>query len=680
MTQSGRRLAIWTGITARSGAEEVVWMVAESTTSFDVLLTEERQYPPAPAFVEQANVRDESIYQEADSDFEAFWAKHAEELDWFQKWDRVLEWELPWAKWFVGGKINVSFNCLDRHLQTRGQKRAIVWEGELGEEKTYTYEELHREVCKFATVLKGFGLKAGDRVAIYMGMVPELPVAMLACARIGCPHSVVFGGFSPDSLADRINDAEAKVLITQDGGFRRGQVVPLKKNSDAALENTSTLQHVVVLRRAGDKADITMKEGRDHWWHDLMRDALPEAEAAPLDSEHMLYILYTSGTTGKPKGIVHTTAGYLLGTQLSMKWIFDLKEDDVYWCTADIGWVTGHSYIVYGPLANGATVVMYEGSPDYPDKDRFWAVIEKYRVSILYTAPTSIRMFMKWGDEYPAKHDLSSLRVMGTVGEPINPEAWMWYNRHIGQERCPIVDTWWQTETGMILITPLPGITTTVPGSATVPFPGISASIVDEEGNDIAPGKAAGYLCLNRPWPAMFRTIFRDPDRFVQNYWARFPGRYFTGDGAKQLENGYFAIIGRVDDVLNVAGHRIGTWEVESALIDSGDVAEAAVVGTEDPIKGQAIAAFVTLKASIEATDGERRKLMEHVAKKIGAIARPNQIIFTADLPKTRSAKIMRRLLRDIASGQVLGDTTTLADPTVVQQLKDQYEHMGVTE
>ncbi len=498
-----------------------------------------------------------------------------------------------------------------------------MWEGEFGEEVTYTYEELHREVCKFANVLKGLGLHTGDRVAIYMGMVPELPIAMLACARIGCPHSVVFGGFSPDSLSDRINDAEAKLLITQDGGFRRGSVVPLKKNADEALKSTPSIEHVVVLQRAGDKAQIECEEGRDLWWHDLMKDASPDCEAEQLDSEHMLYILYTSGTTGKPKGIVHTTAGYLLGTSLTTKWVFDLKDDDIYWCTADIGWVTGHSYIVYGPMANGATCVMYEGSPDYPDKDRFWALIEKYKVSMIYTAPTSIRMFMKWGTEYPDRHDLSSLRLLGTVGEPINPEAWIWYNENIGHGRCPIVDTWWQTETGMILITPLPGITTTVPGSGTVPFPGISASIVDENNQDIEPGTAAGYLCLNRPWPAMFRTIFNDPDRFVQNYWAKFPGRYFTGDGAKQLANGYFAIIGRVDDVLNVAGHRIGTWEVESALVDSGDVAEAAVVGTDDPIKGQAIAAFVTLKGGHEGTEEERQKLKEHVAKKIGAIARP---------------------------------------------------------
>jgi len=649
-------------------------MANETQGHFDVLLTEERQYPPSEDFIRQANVSDPSVYDDADADYIAFWEEQAEQLDWFRKWDHTLEWTVPWAKWFVGGKINVSYNCLDRHLEKRGDKRAIVWEGEFGEQRTYTYRQLHAEVCRFANVLKGLGLNQGDRVAIYMGMVPELTIAMLACARIGCPHSVVFGGFSPDSLSDRINDAQARVLITQDGGFRRGSVVPLKENADAAVETTPTVERVIVLKRAADKAEIFMKSGRDVWWHELMATAESDCAAAELDSEHMLFILYTSGTTGKPKGIVHTTGGYLLGTYLTTKWVFDLKEDDVYWCTADIGWVTGHSYIVYGPLANGATCLMYEGAPDFPDKDRFWDLVERHKVTILYTAPTSIRMFMKWGTEYPAKHDLSSIRLMGSVGEPINPEAWIWYNDFIGHRQSPIVDTWWQTETGSILISPLPGITTTIPGSATVPFPGISASIVDEEGTEIEPGEAAGFLCLNRPWPSMFRTIYGDPERYVQNYWARFPGRYFTGDGAKQLDNGYFAIIGRVDDVLNVAGHRIGTWEVESALIDSGDVAEAAVVGAEDPIKGQSIAAFVTLKSTVEPSDSEQEKLRQHVAKKIGPIARPDQIIFAADLPKTRSAKIMRRLLRDIADGRVLGDTTTLADPAVVQQLKEQYE------
>jgi len=652
-------------------------MATETETA---ILTEDRLYPPPEGFVKGAIVNDPSVYEEADRDFEAFWEKHAEELHWFQKWDKVLEWNEPFSKWFMNGKINASYNCLDRHLQERGQKKAIIWEGEYGEERTYTYEDLHREVSKFANVLESLGVKAGDRVAIYMGMVPELPIAMLGCARVGAAHSVVFGGFSPDSLSDRINDAEAKVLITQDAGYRRGKLVPLKQNADEALEKTPSIEHVVMLRHVGEKAEASMKDGRDQYWHDLMESASPDHEAPPLDAENMLYILYSSGTTGKPKGIVHTTGGYLLGTYLTTKWVFDLKEDDLYWCSADIGWVTGHSYIVYGPLANGATSFMYEGAPDFPDKDRFWKLIEKYKITILYTAPTLIRTFMKWGAEYPEKHDLSSLRLLGTVGEPINPEAWMWFNDNIGCHKCPIVDTWWQTETGMILITPLPGITTTVPGSATVPFPGVSASIVDDEGNEVEPGRGAGFLCLNRPWPAMLRTLFKDDQRYKETYWSRFPGRYFTGDGARQLENGYFVVTGRVDDVLNVAGHRIGTWEVESALIDSGDVAEAAVVGVQDPQKGQAIAAFCTLKPNVEPTDEEKQKLRQHVAKKIGAIARPDQINFTADLPKTRSAKIMRRLLRDIATGHALGDVTTLADPAVVQELKEQYEKAGKAE
>lgn len=655
-------------------------MATETEQDYAGGITEERQYPPSEEFVRQANISDPNVYREADEDPEAFWAKHAEDLHWFRKWDTTLEWDLPWAKWFVGGKINASYNCLDRHLETKGHKQAIVWESEFGDVRSYTYTDLHREVCKFANVLKGMGLETGDRVAIYMGMVPELPIAMLACARIGCPHSVVFGGFAPDSLSGRINDAEAKVLITQDASFRRGKPVPLKENADRALEDTPTIQSVVVLQHAGDKAPVQMKSGRDHWWHDLMQDASPDCEAEQLDSEHVLFILYTSGTTGKPKGIVHTTGGYMVGTYLTSKWVLDLKDDDLYWCTADIGWVTGHSYIVYGPLANGVTAFMFEGTPDYPDKDRYWDLVEKHKISIIYTAPTAIRTFMKWGTELPEKHDLSSLRLLGTVGEPINPEAWEWYNTNIGKNRCPIVDTWWQTETGAMMITPLPGITTTVPGSATVPFPGISASIVDEQGNPVEPGSASGYLVLNRPWPAMFRTIFNDPQRYVDGYWAKFDKRYFAGDGGKQLKNNYFVVTGRVDDVLNVAGHRIGTWEVESALVDSGDVAEAAVVGMPHTDKGQGIAAFVTLKGTVEGTEEERTKLRQHVAQKIGAIARPDEIIFTADLPKTRSAKIMRRLLRDIAAGRVLGDTTTLADPAVVSELKTEYERKGVTD
>jgi acetyl-CoA synthetase len=656
-------------------------MASQNPSQISALLAENRQYPPPPEFTQRANVNDPAIYDEANAGYLAFWEKQAEELHWFKRWDTVLEWDCPWAKWFVGGTINASYNCLDRHLEAgRGTKDAIIWEGEPGDQRTLTYEELAREVRRFANALKGMGLQRGDRVAIYMGMVPELPIAMLACARIGCAHSVVFGGFSPDSLSDRINDAEAKVLITQDGGWRRGGIVPLKANADEAVKNSPSIQRVVVLHRVGEQANINWNDDLDVWWHDAVDGISDECEPEQMDAEDMLYILYTSGTTGKPKGIVHTTGGYLVGTATTTKWVFDLKDDDLYWCTADIGWVTGHSYVVYGPMANGATQLIYEGAPDFPDKDRFWDLIERHKVTILYTAPTSIRMFMKWGTEYPEKHDLSSLRLLGSVGEPINPEAWIWYNEHIGHGKSPIVDTWWQTETGAIMITPLPGLTTTIPGSATVPLPGIFAEIVDDEGNAVEPGTSAGYLTLTKPWPSMFRTIFNDPDRFVQTYWSRFPGRYFTGDGAKQLENGYFVVIGRVDDVLNVAGHRIGTWEVESALVDSGDVAEAAVVGVEHPIKGQGLAAFVTLKPGVEPDEPERDKLRQHVARKIGGIARPDQVIFTADLPKTRSAKIMRRLLRDIAEGRVLGDTTTLADPTVVNQLKDQYENEGKAE
>ncbi|MGH2447464.1 MAG: acetate--CoA ligase [Chloroflexota bacterium] len=640
----------------------------------DVLLAENRQYPPKESFTKQANINDPKIYEEAAQDYEGFWEKQAGILDWYQKWDKVLEWDLPHAKWYVNGKINASYNCLDRHLSSRGTKRAIIWEGEPGDQRVLTYNDLAQEVRKFANVLKGQGLKTGDRVAIYMGMVPELPIAMLACARIGCPHNVIFGGFSPDSLIDRINDSQAKVVITQDAAWRRGSHVPLKKNVDVALDKTPSVEHVIVYRRIGDQANITMKQGRDLWWHELMQNASDQNEPEQLDSEHMLYILYSSGTTGKPKGIVHTTGGYLVGTTLTTNWVFDTKEDDVYWCTADIGWVTGHSYIVYGPLCNGVTNFMYEGAPDFPDKGRFWEMIQKHKINIFYTAPTSIRTFMKWGTEFPEKYDLSSLRVLGTVGEPINPEAWIWYNKYIGHGDRPIVDTWWQTETGAIMITPLPGLTTTIPGSATKPFPGTFAEIVDNKGNPVKPGTGAGFLCLTKPWPSMLRTFLNDDERYFQTYWSKFPGKYFTGDGAKQLENGYFAIIGRVDDVLNVSGHRIGTWEVESALVDSGDVAEAAVVGTEDRIKGQAIAAFATLKPGVKPDEAERTKLKQHVVQKIGAIARPEQIIFTSDLPKTRSAKIMRRLLRDIAEGRVLGDTTTLADPAVVKELQKEYE------
>jgi acetyl-CoA synthetase len=644
-------------------------------TAIEALLQEQRVFPPPEAFARQANMNDPSIYEEAARDDEAFWAKWAGELlDWYEKWHTILEWNPPYAKWFVGGKLNACYNCVDRHVKTwRRNKAAIIWEGEPGEERVLTYGDLHREVQKFANGLKSLGVRKGDRVCIYMPMTPEVVIAMLACARIGAPHSVVFGGFSAESLADRINDAQAKVLVTADGGWRRGAIVPLKRNADEALRHCPSVQKVVVFQRIGGDYTVPMQEGRDLWWHELMANAPLTCEPEPLDSEHLLYLLYTSGSTGKPKGIMHTTGGYLTGVTLTTKWVFDLKDEDVYWCTADVGWVTGHSYIVYGPLANGATCVMYEGAPDYPDRDRFWAIVEKYRVTILYTAPTAIRAFMKWGESYPQRHDLSSLRLLGTVGEPINPEAWMWYHEHIGGGRCPIVDTWWQTETGMILITPLPGITATKPGSATRPFPGVFADILDEQGNPVPTGKG-GYLVITRPWPAMTRGLYGDPERFMQIYWSKYPGIYLTGDGAKRDEDGYFWLLGRVDDVINVAGHRLSTMEIESALVDHPAVAEAAVIGKHHEIKGQAVAAFVIIKEGHQADERLCEELKQHVANKIGAIARPDDIIFTADLPKTRSGKIMRRLLRDVAEGRALGDTTTLADPAVVQALKEKYE------
>mgnify|MGYP003875392737 CR=1 FL=1 len=643
------------------------------TKPIEALLEEERVFAPPKKFREQAIIKDESVYKKAAKNPEKFWEEIAKELEWYKKWRKVLKWKPPFAEWFVGGKINVSYNCIDRHVKTfRKNKAAIIWEGEPGETQILTYWDLYREVNKFANVLRSLGVKKGDRVTIYLPMIPELPIAMLACARIGAPHSVVFGGFSAESLRDRINDAQAKILITADGGYRRGNIVPLKKNADEALKETRSIEKVIVVRRVGEKSQIEMKEGRDLWWHELMKDAPAYAEPEKMDSEDILYILYTSGTTGKPKGIVHTTGGYLVGVHITTKWVFDLKEEDTYWCTADIGWVTGHSYIVYGPLSNGATSLMYEGAPDYPDKDRFWEIVEKHKVTIFYTAPTAIRTFMKWGEEYPRKHDLSSLRLLGTVGEPINPEAWMWYYENIGGKRCPIVDTWWQTETGMIMITPLPGVTRLKPGSATKPFPGIEADIVDDNGKSIKTG--AGYLVLKRPWPAMLRTIYGDPERYVEQYWSRFPGMYFTGDGAKRDKDGYFWLLGRVDDVINVAGHRVSTMEVESALVDHPLVAEAAVIGRKDELKGQAITAFVTLKEGVESSSNLADELKRHVVKKIGAIARPEEIIFTAELPKTRSGKIMRRLLRDIAEGRALGDTTTLADPAVIRELKEKYE------
>ena len=649
-------------------------MPTQPDETIEALLLEKRQFVPPKKFSEQANVRDPSIYRTADRDFEKFWEDFAHELAWYKPWKQVLEWKPPKAKWFVGGKLNASVNCLDRHVAgPRKNKAALIWEGEPGDQRTLTYRELLRDVSKFANVLKSLGVRKGDRVTLYMPMIPELPIAMLACARIGAIHSVVFGGFSAESLKDRINDQGAKVLVTADGGWRRGNVVPLKKISDEALAETPSIEAVIVVRRTGHA--VSIEENRDRWWHELMAEAAAHCPPEKMDAEDPLYILYTSGTTGKPKGILHTTGGYLVGTYATAKWVFDLKDEDVFWCTADIGWVTGHSYVVYGPLANGATCLIYEGAPDTPARDRFWDLIERHGVTILYTAPTAIRAFMKWGPEWPEKHDLSSLRLLGSVGEPINPEAFVWYQKNIGGERCPVVDTWWQTETGMILITPLPGLTRTRPGSATFPFPGIRATILDAAGSEIKVG--GGYLAITRPWPAMLRTIWGDDERYVSTYWSKWSNDvYFPGDGAKRDEAGYFWLLGRVDDVMNVAGHRIGTMEVESALVDHDAVAESAVVGIHDDVKGTAIAAFVILKETKRKSvdDGLVDELRNHVAKKIGSIAKPDKLFFVADLPKTRSGKIMRRLLRDIAEGRVLGDTTTLADSSVVEALKTQYE------
>ena len=640
----------------------------------EALLNEERSFPPAEAFTANAVINDPGVYARAAKDPEAFWAGFAKELDWIAPWSKVLDWNPPDAKWFVDGKINVSANCLDRHARSwRRNKAAFIWEGEPGDRRTLTYFDLYRQVCQFANVLKSLGVTKGDRVALYLPLVPELAIAMLACARIGAVHSVVFGGFSAESLRDRINDSACKVLVTADGGYRRGGIVPLKQVADEALEDTPSIRHVVVVRRGFADIPVHIKEGRDHWYHRVMQDASYDCPAEPMDAEDMLYILYTSGTTGKPKGIVHTTGGYLVGAYATTKWVFDLKEDDVYWCTADIGWVTGHSYVVYGPLANGATVVMYEGAPDWPKKDRLWEIVERLGVTIFYTAPTAIRAFMKWGTDWPSHHNLSSLRLLGSVGEPINPEAWIWYHLHIGGSRCPIVDTWWQTETGAIMITPLPGITATKPGSATHAFPGISAEILTDKGENVPVG--GGLLAITKPWPSMLRTIYGDHDRYQTQYWSRWgTDLYFTGDGAKKDDEGYYWLLGRVDDVLNVAGHRIGTMEVESALVDHPKVAEAAVVGRTHEIKGHALAAFVTVKEGVKPSEDLADELKRHVVHKIGAIARPDDIIFSADLPKTRSGKIMRRLLRDIAEGKALGDTTTLADPSVVAKLKEQYE------
>ncbi len=666
------------GATRPALTEEAAGMSNDPTNvNIDSVLQEHRVFPPSAEFSAQAHIKSleeyDRIYAEAAADPAAFWGKIAKELHWFEPWTNVLEWEAPLAKWFVGGKINLSYNCLDRHVKEgRGDRTAILWEGEPGDTRTFTYKELLADVERFSNVLKDLGIKKGDRVALYMGMVPELAIAMLACARIGAVHSVIFGGFSANAIVDRVNDQQSVALVTQDASWRRGTQFPLKQVVDEAMESCPTVKSVVVYKRTG--AEVTMKPGRDYWWHELAAKAAPHCPAVPLDSEDPLYILYTSGSTGKPKGIVHTTGGYSVGTYLTTKWVFDLKDDDIYWCTADIGWVTGHSYIVYGPLQNGATALMYEGAPNFPDMDRFWALINKYKVTVFYTAPTAIRTFIKWGNEYPNRHDLSSLRLLGSVGEPINPEAWMWYREVIGKNRCPIVDTWWQTETGSIMISPLPGAIATKPGSATKPFPGILAEVVDRSGEKVPLG-SGGYLVIRHPWPAMARTIYGDAERYKKQYWSDIPGVYFTGDGARIDKDGYIWVMGRVDDVLNVSGHRLSTMEIESALVAHPKVAEAAVVGRPDDIKGQAVSAFVTLEGGYVASKELKEELRAWVAKEIGAMAKPDDIRFTDTLPKTRSGKIMRRLLRELATnGEVKGDVTTLEDMGVISRLKDSDE------
>lgn len=638
----------------------------------EVIKQENRTFPPPPEFVANANINSEAEYERAAADPEAYWAEQAERLHWFEKWDKVLDWsDAPHAKWFTNGKINVAYNCLDRHVnEGRGNKVAYYFEGEPGDQRVITYNELKDEVCKLANALTELDVVKGDRVVIYMPMIPELVVALLACARIGAPHTVVFGGFSADSVRDRINDSESEIVITADGGFRRGAPSGIKVNVDEAIKGAPSIEKVLVVKRTGQ--DVHMEEGRDFWWHDIVDRQSTEHEAEPMDSEDLLYLLYTSGTTGKPKGIVHTTGGYLTGVASTHRSVFDIKDDDVYWCAADIGWVTGHSYICYAPLANGTTSVLYEGVPTYPEPDRWWDIIERYKVSILYCAPTAIRAHMKEGHQHADKHDLSSLRLLGSVGEPINPEAWIWYHKHIGKENCPIVDTWWQTETGAIMISPLPGVTTTKPGSATRALPGIVADVVDEQGNSV-PNGHGGFLVLKQPWPSMLRTLYKDDQRYIDTYWGKFGNMYFAGDGAMKDDEGYLWLLGRVDDVMNVSGHRLSTAEIESALVSHDSVAEAAVVGQPDDLTGEAIFAFVTLKN--RATPGDEKEfgqeLRNHVAKVISPIAKPKRIMFTPDLPKTRSGKIMRRLLRDIATGQTLGDTTSLANADVVNQIQE---------
>ena len=652
--------------------------MSDSDAVIESVLKEQRKFDPPEAFAREAHIPSfaayQELYAESERDPEAFWARIAsEQLDWFKPWDQVLDWQVPFAKWFVGGEINVTHNCLDRHLTTeRRDKTAILWEGEPGDTRSFTYAELHAEVCRAANVLKDLGVQTGDRVGLYMPMVPELAIAMLACARIGATHSIVFGGFSADAVRDRMNDAQAKLIVTADGGFRRGAPFALKETVDKALEDCPSVEKVLVVRRT--EQEVAWTEGRDHWWHDTVPQASADCPAERLDSEHPLFILYTSGTTGKPKGVVHTTGGYLTHATYSSKLVFDLKDSDVYWCTADIGWVTGHSYLVYGPLSNGATSVMYEGVPNYPEPDRLWSIIEKYGVTTLYTAPTLIRSVVKWGEEWPAKHDLSTLRLLGTVGEPINPEAWIWYHEKIGGGRCPIVDTWWQTETGGIMISPLPGATPTKPGSGTLPLPGIFPDVVDREGKSVGLNQG-GLLVVRKPWPGMLRTVYGDPERYEKTYWSDIPGNYFTGDGARRDDDGYFWVMGRIDDVVNVSGHRLGTMEVESALVSHPQVAEAAVVDRPDAVTGQALAAFVTLEGTTAGSDELRKELRAHVGREIGAFAKPADLRFTDSLPKTRSGKIMRRLLRDIAAGKdSVGDTTTLEDLSVLAKLRESEE------